>query len=114
MKQMGGFMSQLRAKQRSVVTLTVNWSPMKWRTSKNLSDLLPILISASSLANIDLVVIINSNTTKVLIGMLFKKLLESKDDGITKDVIATVLDAAVASKRNDLTEDMVSPLRSVL
>jgi len=61
-----------------------------------------------------LVVIINSNTTKVLIGMLFKKLLESKDDGITKDVITTVLDAAVASKRNDLTEDMVSPLRSML
>ena len=61
-----------------------------------------------------LVVIINSNTTKVLIGMLFKKLLESKDDGITKDVITAVLDAAVASKRNDLTEDMVSPLRSML
>ena len=61
-----------------------------------------------------LVVIINSNTTKVLIGMLFKKLLESKDDGITKDVITAVLDAAVASKRNDLTEDIVSPLRSML
>ena len=61
-----------------------------------------------------LVVIINSDTTKVLIGMLFKKLLKSKDDGVTKDVVTLVLDAAVESKHNDLTEDMVSPLRSVL
>ena len=61
-----------------------------------------------------LVVIINSDIAKVLIGMLFKKLLESKDDGVTKDVITLVLDAAVESKHNDLTEDIVSPLRSVL
>lgn len=50
-----------------------------------------------------LVKAISSQMAKALIGLAIKKLLDAKDDGITKDVIKTVIDGAVESKRNDLT-----------
>lgn len=46
---------------------------------------------------------LTSEMTKRLIGLAIKKLLEHKSDGITKDVIETVLDGAVESRSNNLT-----------
>lgn len=47
--------------------------------------------------------VISSEMTKRLIGLGIKRLLEHKSDGITKDVIETVLDGAVESRSNNLT-----------
>ena len=43
-----------------------------------------------------------------------KKLVESTDNGITKDVIEIFLDEAVKSKRNKLTEDIKKTLIEVI
>lgn len=53
---------------------------------------------------------LTSEMTKRLIGYAIKKLLDSKDDGITKDVIKVVIDGAVESKRNNLTPLDTLPL----
>jgi hypothetical protein len=47
--------------------------------------------------------VISSEMTKKLIGLAIKKLLEHKSDGVTRDVIETVLDGAVESRSNNLT-----------
>ena len=53
--------------------------------------------------------LLTSEMTKSLIGLAIRKLLEAKDDGVTKDVINVVLDGAVKSKSNNLEfKDIVS------
>lgn len=61
-----------------------------------------------------LVKIISSEMTKRLIGYAIKKLLEHKSDGITKDVINTFIDGAVASKSNSLTIKDVYTLKRAI
>jgi hypothetical protein len=61
-----------------------------------------------------LVKAISSEMAKKLIGLAIKKLLEAKDDGVTKDVIKTVIDGAVQSKRNDLTMGSVISVKELL
>ena len=58
--------------------------------------------------------VLTSSMTKQLIGLAIKKLLEHKSDGITKDVIETVLDGAVASKSNNLTLEDVMTVKNAL
>ena len=48
---------------------------------------------------------IKSETAKVLIALLVKKLLDHSSDGVTKDVAATVLDAIAKSRANDVPAD---------
>ena len=61
-----------------------------------------------------LVKAITSEMAKKLIGLAIKKLLEAKDDGVTKDVIKAVLDGAVESKRNNLTLEDTLSMRAIL
>lgn len=61
-----------------------------------------------------LVKAISSQMAKELVGLAIKKLLEAKDDGVTKDVIKTVIDGAVESKRNDLKLEDTLSIRAVL
>lgn len=57
---------------------------------------------------------LTSEMTKRLIGLAIKKLLKNKSDGVTKDVIETVLDGAVASRSNNLTSVDAELLKAVL
>lgn len=58
--------------------------------------------------------LLSSELTKQLIGLAIKKLLDHKEDGITKDVIKVVIDGAVASKQNPLKNEDVFHIRSIL
>ncbi len=58
--------------------------------------------------------VLSSEMTKSLIGLAIRKLLEAKDDGVTKDVINVVLDGAVASKSNNLEFKDVVSLKQLL
>lgn len=57
---------------------------------------------------------LTSEMAKKLIGYAIQKLLKAKGDGVTKDVIETVLDGAVESRRNNLTLVDVLPLKKAL
>jgi len=57
---------------------------------------------------------LTSEMTKRLIGYAIQKLLEHKEDGITKDVIKIVIDGAVESKANSLTIQDVLPIKKLL
>jgi hypothetical protein len=57
---------------------------------------------------------ITSEMTKQLIGYAIKKLLNSKNDGITKDIIKVIIDGAVESKKNDLKDEDVFHVRNIL
>jgi len=57
---------------------------------------------------------LTSAMTKRLIGYAIQKLLEHKEDGITKDIIKTVIDGAVMSKANSLTIQDVLPIKKAL
>lgn len=61
-----------------------------------------------------LVKAITSEMAKKLIGLAIKKLLEAKDDGVTKDIIETVLAGAVESQRNNLTLEDIVPVVEAL
>jgi len=58
--------------------------------------------------------LLTSEMTKQLIGLAIRKLLEHKEDGITKDVINVVLDGAVVSKANSLRFSDVISIRKLL
>jgi hypothetical protein len=53
-----------------------------------------------------LVKLISTELTKTVIAYGINKLLESKDDGITKDLAITLIDGVAKSKLNPTTEDM--------
>ena len=49
--------------------------------------------------------LLTSQFTKVLIAKGVDKLLDSKDDGITKDIASVVLDGVAMSRSNDIPAD---------
>ena len=49
---------------------------------------------------------IGTELTKTVIAYGINKLLEAKDDGITKDIAKVMIDAVAMSKRNPTTEEM--------
>lgn len=53
-----------------------------------------------------LIKLISTELTKTVIGYGINKLLESKDDGITKDLAITLIDGVAKSKANPTTNDM--------
>lgn len=57
---------------------------------------------------------LSSELTKQLIGLAIRKLVEHKSDGVTKEVIEAVLDGAVESRRNTLTEQDTLPIKKAL
>lgn len=57
---------------------------------------------------------LSSELTKQLIGLAIRKLVEHKSDGVTKEVIEAVLDGAVESRRNTLTEQDTLPIKNAL
>lgn len=50
-----------------------------------------------------IVKMVTSETAKVLIAMLINKLLESKSDGITKDIAVAMLDGIAKSRANPVS-----------
>ena len=58
--------------------------------------------------------LISTELTKTVIAYGLNKLLEAKDDGITKDIALTVIDAVAKSKRNPTTEEMFSDAVAML
>lgn len=58
--------------------------------------------------------VLTSEATKQLIAFAIKKLLESKDDGITREVIEVMIDGVVESKRNNVTEQDVRDVRKAI
>lgn len=50
--------------------------------------------------------LLTSEAVKTLIGMGINKLLEHKEDGITKDLAKTMIDGVAKSKLNPTNEDV--------
>lgn len=50
---------------------------------------------------------IGTELTKTVIAYGINKLLEAKDDGITKDIALAIIDAVAKSKRNPVTADIL-------
>lgn len=50
--------------------------------------------------------LISTELTKTVIGYGINKLLESADDGITKELAITLIDGVAKSKMNPTKEDM--------
>lgn len=50
--------------------------------------------------------LISTELTKTVIGYGINKLLESTDDGITKELAITLIDGVAKSKMNPAKEDM--------
>lgn len=61
-----------------------------------------------------LMMILSSEMTKQLIGLGIKKLLESKSDGITKEVATTMLDGIALSRANNAPLDAFDVIKKVL
>ena len=58
--------------------------------------------------------ILKTELVKTAIAIGVNKLLEAKDDGITKDIAEVMIDAVAKSKRNPTTEDMFLAAKSVI
>lgn len=61
-----------------------------------------------------LVKVITSDMAKMLIGLLVNKLLEAKDDGVTKDVAIAMLDGIARSRANNLSENTFETIKGAL
>jgi hypothetical protein len=57
---------------------------------------------------------LTSEAAKVALALLFKKLLESKSDGVTKDVAETALDAIALSRSNNAPKSAVDAVKAFL
>jgi len=55
-----------------------------------------------------------SEIAKTVIAIAINKLLEAKDDGITKDLAETMIDAVAKSKRNPTTNEVFRDAMLVL
>ena len=55
--------------------------------------------------------LLTSNVTKVLIAKGVDKLLDSKGDGVTKEVATVLLDGIAMSRANDVPEDAFKYLK---
>lgn len=61
-----------------------------------------------------LVKMVTSEMAKVLIGLLVKKLLDHKSDGVTKDVAEAMLDGIARSRANKLHVSVVEDMKAML
>lgn len=61
-----------------------------------------------------LVKAITSDMAKMLIAMLIKKLLDSKTDGVTKDVAEAMLDGVAQSRANGVATDAFDLIKKTL
>lgn len=61
-----------------------------------------------------LVKALTSEASKVLLALLFKKLLDAKGDGVTKDVAETALDAIALSRSNNAPKDATDAVKDLL
>ena len=61
-----------------------------------------------------IVKVVTSDMAKVLIAMLLKKLLDSKNDGVTKDVTVAMLDAVAQSRANKVAVDAFDAIKQGL
>lgn len=58
--------------------------------------------------------VVTSEFAKTLIAVAINKLLEAKNDGITKDVALTMIDGIAKSKRNPTTHEVFEDARKLL
>ena len=58
--------------------------------------------------------ILKTEAVKTAIGIGVNKLLEAKEDGITKDIAQVMIDGVAKSKRNPTTEDMFTDALSAI
>ena len=61
-----------------------------------------------------IVKMVTSEMAKVLIAMLLKKLLDSKKDGVTKDVAEAAMDAIAKSRANNVPADAFEAIKQSL
>lgn len=55
-----------------------------------------------------------TEVAKTAIAIGVNKLLDSKDDGITKDIANVMIDSIAKSKLNPTTEDMFNEVKEVI
>ena len=58
--------------------------------------------------------LLSAEATKTLIGLAINKLLEHKEDGITKDIAKIMIDGIAKSKMNPTTKDVFKDAIEVL
>lgn len=58
--------------------------------------------------------LLTSEAVKTLIGIGINKLLEHKEDGITKDLAKTLIEGVVKSKHNPVTKDVLDDALKLL
>lgn len=61
-----------------------------------------------------LVKAVTSDMAKALIAMLIKKLLDHKEDGVTKDVAEAMLDGVAQSRANGVATDAFDLIKKSL
>ena len=61
-----------------------------------------------------IVKMVTSDMAKALIAMLIKKLLDHKEDGVTKDVAEAMLDGIAQSRANGVSTDMLETIKGAL
>lgn len=61
-----------------------------------------------------LVKVVTSNVAKSLIALLINKLLESKSDGVTKDIAEAMLDGIAKSRMNNAPKEATDALKELL
>jgi hypothetical protein len=61
-----------------------------------------------------IVKVVTSDMAKALIAMLIKKLLNSKTDGVTKDVAEAMLDGVAQSRANNVAVDAFDAIKQSL
>lgn len=57
---------------------------------------------------------ITSELAKALIGLLVKKLVDHKEDGVTKDVAEAMLDGIAKSRANNAPTSAIDTIKGVL
>lgn len=57
---------------------------------------------------------VTSNMAKALIALLVNKLLEHKEDGVTKDVAEAMLDGIAKSRANNAPQNAVDAIKEAL
>lgn len=58
--------------------------------------------------------LLTSDLAKTAIAIGINKLLEAKDDGITKDLAVTMIDAVAKSKANPVTDDVLQDAKKLI
>lgn len=61
-----------------------------------------------------IVKMVTSDMAKALIAMLLKKLLDHKEDGVTKDVAVAMMDAVAKSRANSVALDAFDVIKKSL